>query len=128
MPGAVWVDVEEVLRATPANPASLSLLDGDLLEDLDGVDSAFDAWLSVERERLRDHARTVAETLLREQSDPETAIPAAQQLLSIDRAHEGAWRALMRAHAADEVVPIADLVEAAKTFAVFAARWCGVAS
>jgi DNA-binding SARP family transcriptional activator len=100
VPGAVWVDVEEVLRATPANPASLSLLDGDLLEDLDGVDSAFDAWLSVERERLRDHARTVAENLLREQSDPETAIPAAQQLLSIDRAHEGAWRALMRAHAA----------------------------
>ena len=62
VPGAVWVDVEEVLRATPANPASLSLLDGDLLEDLDGVDTAFDAWLSVERERLRDHARTVAES------------------------------------------------------------------
>ena len=99
VPGTVWIDVEEVLRANVANPASLSLLDGELLEDLDGVDPAFDAWLSVERERLRDHARTVAETLLREQVEPETAIPAAQQLLSIDRAHEGAWRALMRAHA-----------------------------
>jgi DNA-binding SARP family transcriptional activator/TolB-like protein len=99
-PGAVWVDVEEVMRATTSQPASLSLLDGDLLEDLDGVDPSFDAWLTAERERLRDRARSVAEALLREQLEPETAIPAAQRLLQIDRAHEGAWRALMRAHAA----------------------------
>jgi DNA-binding SARP family transcriptional activator/TolB-like protein len=98
-PGAVWIDVEEVMRATTAEPASLSLLDGDLLEDLDGIDPTFDAWLTTERERLRDRARTVAEALLREQVEPEAAIPAAQRLLSIDRAHEGAWRALMRAHA-----------------------------
>lgn len=99
-PGTVWVDVEEVMRATTEHPASLSLLDGDLLEDLDGVDPAFDIWLTTERERLRDRARTVAEALLHEQNEPEAAIPAAQQLLQIDRAHEGAWRALMRAHAA----------------------------
>jgi DNA-binding SARP family transcriptional activator/TolB-like protein len=99
-PGKVWVDVEEVMRATTDSPASLSLLDGDLLEGLDGVDPTFDAWLTTERERLRDRARTVAEALLREQFDPEAAIPAAQRLLQIDRAHEGAWRALMRAHAA----------------------------
>ena len=98
-PGAVWVDVEEVMRATTGQPASLSLLDGDLLEDLDGIEPAFDMWLSAERERLRDRARNVAEALLREQSEPDTAIPAAQRLLQIDRAHEGAWRALMRAHA-----------------------------
>jgi DNA-binding SARP family transcriptional activator/TolB-like protein len=98
-PGAVWVDVEEVMRATTEQPASLSLLDGDLLEDLDGIDPTFDAWLTTERERLRDRARTVAEALLREQVEPEAAIPAAQRLLQIDRAHEGAWRALMRAHA-----------------------------
>ena len=99
-PGLVWVDVEEVMRATTDQPASLSLLDGDLLEDLDGIDPTFDAWLTTERERLRDRARTVAEALLREQVEPEAAIPAAQRLLQIDRAHEGAWRALMRAHAA----------------------------
>ena len=99
-PGAVWIDVEEVMRATTDQPASLSLLDGDLLEDLDGVDPAFDAWLAIEREQLRDRARNVAEALLHEQSEPEAAIPAAQRLLQIDRAHEGAWRALMRAHAA----------------------------
>lgn len=99
-PGAAWVDVEEVLRATPAKPAALSLLDGELLEDLDGVDVAFDAWLAAERERLRDRARTLAETLLREQAEPSGRIAAAQQLLAIDRAHEGAWRALIRAYAA----------------------------
>ncbi len=98
-PGTVWVDVEEVLRASPTKPAALSLLDGELLEDLDGVDPSFDGWLTGERERVRDRARQLAETLLREKTDPETVIPAAQQLLGIDRTHEGAWRALMRAYA-----------------------------
>jgi DNA-binding SARP family transcriptional activator/TolB-like protein len=97
---AVWVDVEEVMRATTDQPASLSLLDSDLLEDLDGIDPTFDSWLATERERLRDRARNVAEALLRESSEPESAIPAAQRLLQIDRAHEGAWRALMRGHVA----------------------------
>ncbi|WP_277813930.1 AfsR/SARP family transcriptional regulator, partial [Acidisphaera rubrifaciens] len=96
----VWVDVDAVMRATTSDPTSLSLLEGDLLEDLDGIDPAFDSWLAAERERLRDRARKLAEDLLREQTDPEATIPAAQRLLTIDRAHEGAWRALMRAHAA----------------------------
>ncbi len=99
-PGSAWVDVEEVLRATPAKPTALSLLDGELLEDLDGVDSTFDAWLLGERERLRDKARSLAETLLRDQVEPDSVITAAQQLLTIDRTHEGAWRGLMRAYAA----------------------------
>ena len=98
-PGVVWVDVEEVLRATTKHPGSLALLDSELLEELDGVDPAFDVWLHAERERLRDRARSVAESLLAEATVPETLIPVAQQLLTIDRAHEGAWRALMRAHA-----------------------------
>ena len=98
-PGVVWVDVEEVLRATTTHPGSLALLDSELLEELDGVDPAFDIWLHSERERLRDRARNVAEALLAQASAPENVIPVAQQLLTIDRAHEGAWRALMRAHA-----------------------------
>jgi len=98
--GVAWIDVEEVMRATTSQPASLSLLDGDLLEDLHGIDPTFDAWLNTERERLRDRARNVAEALLKEQLEPDATIPAAQRLLQIDRAHEGAWRALMRAHAA----------------------------
>ena len=100
-PGTVWMDADEVLKATPDNPTPLDLLDGELLEDLDGVDPAFDTWLEGERERLRDRARTVAEVLLREAGDigSEETIAAAQRLIKIDRAHEGAWRALMRAHA-----------------------------
>jgi DNA-binding SARP family transcriptional activator/TolB-like protein len=99
-PGAVWIDVEEVLRATALQPASLALLDGDLLEDLDGIDPNFDAWLNTERERIRDRARGIAESMLKEDLEPDAAIAAAQRLLTIDRSHEGAWRALMRAHAA----------------------------
>ncbi|MDR3532383.1 MAG: BTAD domain-containing putative transcriptional regulator [Rhodopila sp.] len=99
-PGAVWIDVDEVMRATAEQPASLSLLDGDLLEDLDGIDPNFDAWLNTERERLRDRARGIAESMLKENQEPDAAIAAAQRLLTIDRSHEGAWRALMRAHAA----------------------------
>src|ERR1700722_15830400 len=99
-PGAVWIDVEEVMRATASQPASLSLLDGDLLEDLDGIDPNFDMWLNTERERLRDRARGIAESLLKENLEPDAAIAAAQRLLTIDRSHEGGWRALMRAHAA----------------------------
>jgi DNA-binding SARP family transcriptional activator/TolB-like protein len=99
-PGAVWIDVEEVMRATTAQPAALALLDGDLLEDLDGVDPNFDAWLNTERERLRDRARGIAETMLKDELEPDAAIAAAQRLLTIDRSHEGAWRSLMKAHAA----------------------------
>lgn len=99
-PGAAWIDVDQVMRATVGQPAALSLLDGDLLEDLDGLDPSFDMWLTTERERLRDRGRSLAEDLLRGVSDPDVVVPAAQQLLRIDRAHEGAWRALMRAYAA----------------------------
>src|SRR3978361_1760521 len=99
-PGAVWIDVEEVLRATAQQPASLALLDGDLLEDLDGIDPNFDAWLNTERERLRDRARGSAQARLKDNLEPDAAIAAAQRLLTIDRSHEGAWRSLMKAHAA----------------------------
>ena len=87
------------MRASVGQPASLSLLDGDLLEDLDGIDPNFDAWLNTERERLRDRARGIAEAMLKEDLEPEAVIAAAQRLLTIDRTHEGGWRALMRAHA-----------------------------
>src|SRR5271156_2904974 len=48
--GTIWVDVDEVMRATTNQPASLSLLDGELLEDLTGIDPTFDMWLTAERE------------------------------------------------------------------------------
>src|SRR3981081_799832 len=36
VPGVTWVDVDEIMRAANHRPAALSLLDGELLEDLDG--------------------------------------------------------------------------------------------
>ena len=99
LPGVTWADVDEIMRGPAPKQAALSLLDGELLEDLDGVDPAFDMWLSGERERLRDRARGMAESLMREQTRPDAIINAAQRLLQIDRSHEEAWRALMRAYA-----------------------------
>lgn len=99
-PGLVWTDVGELREATAADPAPLALMTGLLLDGLDGADSAFDAWLRAERERLGDHVRSLAELRLGAQVEPQEVIAAARQLLTIDRAHEGAWRALMRAYAA----------------------------
>ncbi len=98
-PELVWIDVHQVLSATTAEPSSLDLLDGELLDEFDSIDPALDQWLARERDRLRDRSRGIVETLLAGQGAPEAIIPVAQKLLSIDRAHEGAWRALMRAHA-----------------------------
>ena len=98
-PSAVWTDVAEAMCADTDRNRSLSLLEGDLLDGLDGVDSGFDAFLAAERERLKDHSRSMAEALLSEQTAPDAEITAAQRLLRIDRSHEGAWRTLMRAYA-----------------------------
>jgi DNA-binding SARP family transcriptional activator/TolB-like protein len=99
-PGAAWLDVQEVLQATATQPGSLSLLEGDLLEDLNGIEPNFDLWLRQERNSLRDRACGIAEAWLRENLEPDVAIVAAQRLLRIDQSHEGGWRALMRAHSA----------------------------
>jgi len=97
--GRTWVDVDQIMRATTSKPAALALLDGELLEDLDGIDPAFDMWLS----RAGTGARSspgMAETLLREQTDPGTVHSGLRSdyCKSIVRIEE-AWRALMRAHA-----------------------------
>ena len=70
-----------------------------LLEDLDGLDPAFDRWLEDERARFQRIGRSIGESLLAKCEDPASTIEAAEQLLGIDRMHEGAWRALMRSHA-----------------------------
>jgi DNA-binding SARP family transcriptional activator len=98
--GAIATDVGELYRPLPADRALSQLPTGILLEGLEGTDPAFDVWLAAERERLGDHVRGLAEARLNDQTSPEATIAAARQLIAIDRAHEGAWRALMRAHAA----------------------------
>ena len=70
-----------------------------LLEDLNGLDPAFDQWLDEERARLGRIGRTIAEGMLAGSQELPTTLAVAEQLLLIDRTHEGAWRAIIRAHA-----------------------------
>ncbi|MFQ3622697.1 MAG: BTAD domain-containing putative transcriptional regulator [Acetobacteraceae bacterium] len=97
---ALWVDAHQVARAETVLPAALDLVDGVLLEDLDGLDPAMDAWLADERRGFRDQARRLAEQVLEASQTPEARIAVARRLLSIDEAHETAWRALISSHAA----------------------------
>jgi DNA-binding SARP family transcriptional activator len=99
IPGAVRTDIDEVVEATIDQSRTLSLLELNLLECLDGIDPGFDTWLKHKREAWRDRARSLAEASMHAQVEPDAAILAAKRLLRIDRAHEGAWRALMAAYA-----------------------------
>jgi DNA-binding SARP family transcriptional activator/TolB-like protein len=98
--GGLWVDALEVARATPTRPEALDLFRRPLLEELLGLDPAFDAWLMAERRRLSVAAAAVAASVLAAQSDPGDTIRAAERLLVIDPANENGWRTLMAAHVA----------------------------
>lgn len=93
----LWVDVR-VLTTAAASEASLDLFQPNLLDDLVGLDQAFDGWLASERQSAMRQAQSLAEHLLIDASDAEDRIAAAGRLLSIERRHEGAWRALIAAH------------------------------
>lgn len=93
-----WIDALAFMRATPSRSELLDLFCRPLLEDLQGLDPAFDRWLADQSERLAQIARTIGETILSEQHDPIGILKAAEQLLRIDGAHEVAWRAVIGVH------------------------------
>jgi TolB-like protein/DNA-binding SARP family transcriptional activator len=70
-----------------------------LLDDLDGLSSAFDDWLADERAKFEDRERASLERDLqrldREDAAPELQAAAARRLISLDQTHEGAVRSLM---------------------------------
>jgi DNA-binding SARP family transcriptional activator len=115
-----------------------------LLEDLVGLDPAFDRWLAEERRRLDRAAAAEAEATLNEimqspnggTTDAAATLAAAERLLAIDRTHEGAWRAIMATHAllgeraaaidaygrcAAALAEVADVAPATETQALLAA-------
>lgn len=94
----IWVDVLAVGKATSAQPDGLSLLQGVLLEDLHGLDPAFDLWLAEQERSLRDQAATVAAALLDQQTEPGAVILAARRLVGICPVHEAGWRRLIQAY------------------------------
>ena len=105
--GAVAVDVAEFERLIGAGtPEALArataLYRGDLLDGFDVHDSAFDEWLLLERQRLRDLAREALARLLdRHMTDGahDQAAATARRLLMLDPLREAAHRALMRIYA-----------------------------
>jgi DNA-binding SARP family transcriptional activator/tetratricopeptide (TPR) repeat protein len=97
--GALTVDAASLTQPAPDAPDILDQLKEALLEDLNGLDPAFDRWLGEERARFVRIGRTIGEGLLARRLDPDSTVETAEQLLVIDRSHEGAWRAIMRAHA-----------------------------
>ncbi len=95
----LWVDVVALKQATLDNQQALSLYRPTLLEDLLGLDPAFDRWLVAERRTLTLLARGLGEAALAAAGNPADALSVAERLLGIDPAHEAAWRAVMRGHA-----------------------------
>jgi DNA-binding SARP family transcriptional activator/TolB-like protein/tetratricopeptide (TPR) repeat protein len=96
---AMEIDVLSLAQPTAISGDILGKLEDVLLEDLNGLDPAFDRWLDDERARFRRIGRAIGESLLAKCENPSAAIGAAEQLLAIDRTHEGAWRTIMRSHA-----------------------------
>ena len=76
----------------------LQLFQLPLLEDLYGIDPAFDRWIGNEHERMKQMARSSGEAVLLASSDAAAKIESADRLLSIDPLHEEAWRALISAY------------------------------
>lgn len=74
-----------------------------LLDDLDGISSAFDHWLAAEREKFEHRERASLERelkqLVEEDAAPELQAAAARKLINFEPTHEGAVRSLMTAFA-----------------------------
>jgi TolB-like protein/Tfp pilus assembly protein PilF len=106
-PAAVSTDVmifERLVNAgTPeAIEQSMALYRGDLLEGISIHDAAFEDWLLVERQRLRQRLEAALVTLVAQMmsaGERKRAEAAAQRLLALDPLREAAGRALMQLHA-----------------------------
>ena len=97
-PGQIWVDVLALGAATPAQPEALGLLQGGLLEDLVGLDPAFDLWLADQERQMRDGAAALAARLLEQELEPGAVIIAGRRLVGIAPTHEAGWRRLIQAY------------------------------
>jgi TolB-like protein/Tfp pilus assembly protein PilF len=95
----VWVDALDLGREPGTSGKLLDLFRSPFLEDLCGLDPAFDRWLERERERLAGVARTIGEAMLADAHEPDDQFAAAERLLRVDPAHEGAWGAIIHCYA-----------------------------
>lgn len=93
------IDAQALSQPGVLSADMLDRCDEPLLEDLNGLDPAFDRWLDDERRRMIRLARQIGDMLLARCDDPAAVIEMAQRLLAVDRTYEGAWRMVIRAHA-----------------------------
>ena len=92
------LDARLIMLATPAQPDPLAMWRAEMLSDLVGLDPAFDRWLSEQLRCLWQRVRALGEMVLAETLGADATAAAAERLLTIDAAHEGAWRAMIRVH------------------------------
>ncbi len=92
------VDALSLAQPGSADLATLALFRSTLLEDLDGLDPAFDRWLTDERARLKRTVLAIGEGFLETELTLPGKVAAAEQLLEIDGGYEAAWRAIIRCH------------------------------
>jgi DNA-binding SARP family transcriptional activator len=96
----IWVDARAIVAAVASQSEMRDLFRTSLLEDLIGLDPAFDRWRAAQMERLTRLVRARAEEALEASRGYPAEVDAAERLLRVDRAHEGAWRVLIGAHVA----------------------------
>jgi TolB-like protein/DNA-binding SARP family transcriptional activator len=112
-PAAVASDVATferlLVEETPeAMEQASGLYRGDLLDGIGIRDPAFEDWLLVERQRLRQRCEEALTKLLAQSTGQGTqarAATAARRLLSLDPLREAACRALMQLHAEQSQIP-----------------------
>jgi len=94
----LWLDTRMLAPAAAGQPVDLSMFRAPLLEDLDGLDPAFDVWLAEQRRQLLHRGIQIAEAALAAAQNANDRREIAEQLLAIERTHEGGWQGLIRAN------------------------------
>ena len=94
----LWLDTRMLASTAAGQPIDLRMFRAPLLEDLDGLDPAFDVWLAEERRQILHRGIQLAEAALAAAQNANDRRDGAEQLLAIERTHEGGWQALIRAN------------------------------
>ncbi len=94
----LWLDTRVLASTTAGQPIDLRMFRAPLLEDLDGLDPAFEVWLAEQRRQIVHRGIQLAEAALVAAQNANDRRDAAEQLLAIERTHEGGWQALIRAN------------------------------
>ena len=96
----LWIDLQDLAQPDQTSAERLAQFSFPLVEDLVGLDPAFDHWLEDTRGRIVRQGISIGERMLLAQQDSTKIQDTAKHLLALDETHEGAWRAVIRAQIA----------------------------